>query len=166
MSRSLGPRLPAPLVERLSQKSLPARLGAALPLVTVDRAGRPHAMLLSYLEVRAYDPGTLGLVIQERSTSARNLAERGAATLLIVEPDAVFYVKARMVDGPLEVADAAGLGLGYFLLAVDDVLEDAAADREGSMRITSGLTYGPPPDLGASWARATLAALATPRARA
>jgi hypothetical protein len=34
------------------------------------------------------------------------------------------------------------------------------------MRITSGLTYGPPPDLGASWARATLAALATPRARA
>ena len=166
MSRSLGARLPAALLERLSQKSLAARLGVALPFVTLDRAGRPHPMLLSYLEVRAYDAGTLGLVIQERSTSARNLAERGAATLLIVEPDVVFYVKTRTVDGPLEVTDDAGLGLGYFLLAVDEVLEDAAADWEGGMGITSPIRYAPAPSLDQPWARATLAALAEPRARA
>jgi hypothetical protein len=70
------------------------------------------------------------------------------------------------VDGPLPVADAGEHGLGYFLLEVDEVLEDAAADWEGGMRITGGLRYGPPPTLEEPWARATLAALAEPRARA
>jgi hypothetical protein len=158
--------LPGALVARLSQRDLPARLGVAMPFVTVDRQGRPHVMILSYLEVRAYDPGTLGLVIQARSTSARNLAERRAGTLLILEPDAVIYVKTRAVDGPLAVADDGNLGLGYFLLAVEEVLEDAAADWEGGLRITGAVTYGPPPALDAPWARATLAALAAPRARA
>jgi hypothetical protein len=123
-------------------------------------------MVVSYLEVRAYDSGTLGLVIQRRSTTARNLAERRTGTLLIVEPDAVMYVKARAVDGPLEVAEDAGRGLGYFLLAVEEVLEDAAAAWEGGMRITSAIEYRPLPALDAAWARATLAALAVPRARA
>jgi len=166
MARSHGPRLPGALVERLSQSDLRARLGVALPFVTVDRQGRPHPMLVSYLEVRAYDSGTLGLVIQARSTSARNLAERQAGTLLILEPDSVAYVKTRAVDGPLEVAGAEEAGLGYFLLGVEDVLEDVAADWEGGMRITGAVTYAPPPALDAAWARATLAALAAPRARA
>lgn len=165
MSRSLGAALPPALLDRLSQRDLEPRLGVGLPFVTVDRAGRPHAMLISYLEVRAYGTGTLGLVIQGRSTTARNLAERGAGTLLIVEPDAVMYVKARAVDGPLEVAADAGLGLGYFLLAVEEVLEDAAAEWEGGMRITSAIEYRPVPALDAPWARATLAALAALRAR-
>ena len=164
MARSLGPRLPAPLVERLAQRDLPTRLGVALPFVTVDREGRPHAMLVSYLELRAYDSGTLGLVIQARSASARNLAERQAGTLMILEPDTVVYVKTRAVDGPLDVAG--DVGLGYFLLGVEDVLEDAAAEWEGGMRITGAVTYAPPPALAAAWARATLAALAAPRARA
>jgi hypothetical protein len=166
MSRSLGPALTPALVDRLSQRDVRARLGVAIPLVTLDRAGRPHPMVLSYLELRAYDAGTLGLVIQARSTSARNLAERGVATLLIVEPDTVVYVKARVVDGPLDVADDEGLGLGYFLLAVEDVLQDMAGEWEGGMSITSAVTYGPVPALDTPWARATLAALAAPRARA
>jgi hypothetical protein len=153
-------------VTRLSQQDLRARLGVALPFVTVDREGRPHAMLLSYLEVRAYDSGTLGLVIQARSASARNLAERHAGTLLIVEPDTAMYVKTRAVDGPLEVPGGEPFGLGYFLLGVEEVLEDAATDWEGGMRITSGVTYAPRPDLEAAWAAATLAALVAPRARA
>jgi hypothetical protein len=164
MARSLGARLSPVLVDRLSQRDLERRLGVALPLITVDREGRPHPMLLSYLEVRAYDSGTLGLVIQAHSTSARNLVERGAGTLVIVEPDAVVYVKTRVVDGPLDVA---GLDtLGYFLLVVEDVLEDAAADWESAVRITGSVTYAPAPALDAPWARATLAALAAPRARA
>ena len=165
MSSSLGAALPPHLLARLSQRDLEVRLGAALPFVTVDGAGRPHAMLLSYLEVRAYDTGTMGLVIQARSATARNLAARGAGTVLIVEPDAVLYVKTRAVDGPLEVAEDGGLGLGYFLLAVDEVLEDSAADWEAGMRITGGIQYRPVPSLEAPWARATLAALAAPRAR-
>jgi hypothetical protein len=164
MARSLGSRLSPALVDRLSQRELARRLGVALPMVTVDAEGRPHPMLLSYLEVRAYDSGTLGLVIQARSTSARNLAERGVATLLILEPDAVVYVKTRVVDGPLDVTGAEALG--YFLLEVEDVLEDLPADWEGGVGITGSVTYAPPPALDEAWARATLAALAAPRARA
>lgn len=166
MTRSRGPSLPPALVDRLSQRDLPRRLGVALPFVTVDPDGRPHPMLLSYLELRAYDAGTLGLVIGQASQSARNLAERGAGTLLVIEPDAVVYVKTRALDGPLPVAGGETFGLGYFLLAVEEVLEDAAADWEGGLRITTGLQYHPAPTLDAPWARATLAALAAPRARA
>ena len=166
MTRSLGRSLAQALVERFAQRDLARRLGAALPFVTTDAQGRPHPMLLSYLEIRAHDTRTVGLVIGARTRSASNLAERRTATLLVIEPDVTVYVKLRTVDGPLPVADAGQHGLGYFLLEVDEVLEDAAADWEGGMRITSGLRYGPPPTLDEPWARATLAALAAPRARA
>src|SRR5204863_8848162 len=139
MARSLGSRLPPALVERLSQRDLANRLGIVLPFVTVDREGRPHAMLLSYLELRAYDSGTLGLVVQARSASARNLAERGGGTLLILEPDAVVYVKSRVVDGPLDVAGADALG--YFLLSVEDVLEDAAPGWGWGRPVEGGVGY-------------------------
>ena len=164
MTRSRGAALPAELLERLSQRDLRARLGRALPFVTVDAEGRPHPMLLSYLEVRAYDPGTLGLVILARSRSARNLSERQVGTLLVIEADTVSYVKTRAIDGPLPVAGGETLGLGYFLLAVEEVLEDAAVEWEGGMRITGGIEYRPVPSLDEPWARATLAALAAPRA--
>ncbi len=164
MTRSLGPSLPLALAERFSQRDLRGHLGLGLPFVTVDADGRPHPMLLSYLELRAYDAGTVGLVIGARSRSAKNLAERQTGTLLVIEPDATAYVKLRAVDGPLPVAGADGLG--YFLLAVEDVLEDTAADWEGGMRITGAIRYAPMPTLAEPWARATLAALAVPRARA
>jgi hypothetical protein len=166
MTRSLGRSLSQALVERFAQRDLARRLGAALPFVTTDADGRPHPMLLSYLELRAYDTRTVGLVIGARTRSASNLATRGAATLMVIEPDVTVYVKLRAVDGPLPVAGAGEYGLGYFLLEVDEVLEDAAADWEGGMRITSGLRYAPAPTLDEPWARATLAALAEPRARA
>jgi hypothetical protein len=166
MTRSLGRALTQDLVDRFAQRDIARRLGTGLPFVTVDPDGRPHPMLLSYLEIRAYDTRTVGLVIGARTRSARNLEERGAATLLAIEPDVTVYVKLRTVDGPLPVSDADEYGLGYFLLEVEEVLEDAAADWEGGMRITSGVRYAPPPTLDEPWARATLAALAEPRARA
>ncbi|MGH7277894.1 MAG: hypothetical protein ACREJG_04330, partial [Candidatus Rokuibacteriota bacterium] len=87
MTRRRSTSLPPELVARFSQRDLPRRLGVVLPFVTVDREGRPHPMLVSYVEIKAYDAGTMGLVIQAGSGSARNLAERGAGTLIIVEPD-------------------------------------------------------------------------------
>jgi len=166
MTVSRGSRLTPALVDRFSQRDLARRLGIGLPFVTVDTAGRPHPMLVSYLEIRAYDAGTLGLVIQAASRSARNMAERGTATLIAVEPDTIVYVKLRSLDGPLPVAGGEPFGLGYFLLAVDEVLEDAAADWEGGMRITQAIAYGPAPTLEEPWAKVTLAALQAPRARA
>ena len=166
MTRYRTTSLPPALQERLSQRDLARRLGAVLPLVTVDAAGFPHPMAVSYLELKAYDKATIGLVIQATSGSARNLAERDVATLIIVEPDGVFYVKLRRVDGPLEVPGAEALALGFFLLEVIEVLEDAPADWEAGMRITQGATYAPVPALDEPWARLTLAAVAAPRARA
>ena len=131
MTRSLGGALTPALVEHFSQRDLARHLGTALPFVTVDPDGRPHPMLLSYLELRAYDTGTVGLVIGARTRSASNLVERGTATLLAVEPDTTVYVKLRAVDGPLSVSGSDEYGLGYFLLAVEEVLEDAPADWEG-----------------------------------
>ena len=166
MTRVTGSSHSPALVERLSQRDLPRRLGVGLPLVTLDAGGRAHPMLASYLEVRAYDPRTVGLVIQARSGSARNLAERQTATLMLVEPDAVVYVKLRALDGPLPVEGGEPFGLGFFLLEVEEVREDAAADWEAGTRITGPIRYAPPPTLDEPWARATLAALAAPRARA
>src|SRR5438093_2781605 len=166
MTRVVGPELSAQLVERFSQRDLPRRLGIAIPFVTVDAEMRPHPMLVSYLEVRAYDTRTVGLVIGARSRSGRNLVERQTATLIAVEPDTTVYVKLRTVDGPLPIEGADEMGLGYFLLEVEEVLEDSAADWEAGMRITHALRCEPPPTLEEPWARATVAALAAPRARA
>ena len=80
MTRSLGARLSPALAARLSQRDLEQQLGVVLPFITVDAAGRPHPMLLSYVEIRAYDPGSIGLVIDGESRSARNLSERRAGT--------------------------------------------------------------------------------------
>ena len=166
MTVSRGARLTPALVERFSLRELGRRLGVGMPFVTVDDAGRPHPMLVSYLELRAYDASTLGLVIQASSRSARNLAERGTATLIVVEPDTIVYAKLRTLDGPLPVEGGESFGLGYFLLAVDEVLEEAAADWEGGMRITQAIAYHPPPTLEEPWPRVTLAALAAPPPRA
>jgi hypothetical protein len=165
VTRSLGRTLTPELLERFSQRDLARHLGAALPFVTVDAGGRPHPMLLSYLELRAHDEATVGLVILARSRSARNLVERQAGTLLVIEPEATVYVKLRAIDGPLPVAGGGDWGLGYFLMGVEEVLEDAAADWEAGMRITQGVRYAPSPTLGEPWAKATLAALAQPPAR-
>jgi hypothetical protein len=144
MTRAVGRALTPELIERFSQRDLARRLGVVLPFVTVDADGRPHPMLLSYLELRAYDSGTVGLVIFGNSRSARNLAERGTGTLLVVEPDTTVYVKMRAVDGPLPIEDGAEFGLAYFLMSVDEVLEDAAAAWEAGMRITAASPMLPP----------------------
>jgi len=152
------------LLTRLSQEDLASRLGCALPLITVDGDGRPHPMMISYLELRAYDPSTAGLVIHAGSDSAHNLAARNVATLVIVEPEVVAYVTLRRIDGPSPVAEDPRLA--YFLLAVEDVREDKASPEEGDARIVSGPRFAPVVPLDSAWARVTLAAVARPRARA
>jgi hypothetical protein len=160
VSRSLGSSLPAELLARLSQADLAAHLGKAIALITLDAEGRPHPMLLSHLEVRAADPRTIRIVIGRGSRSARNLAERRVATLLLVEPEQTVYVKARTRTGPAPVEDLPDSGL--FALAVEDVLEDAPAEWESGRRSTGGLRYAPAPSLDERWARAILKALTGP----
>ena len=164
MSRTVGRVLTPALLARLSQRDLESRLGAAMPLVTLDGGGQPHPMMISYLELRAYDASTAGLVIHARSDSADNLADRHVATLIIVEPDVVAYVKLRRLDGPLPVVEDPRLA--YFMLAVEEVREDAASPEEGDARIVAGPRFAPVLPLDSAWARVTLAAVSRPRARA
>ena len=154
MSRSLGAALPPALEKRLSQKDLPRFLGRGLPLVTVDDRGRPHPMFCSYLEVLATSATTVRVAIGAGSNTGRNLEARGAATLLIAEPDVTMYVKCRAAGAPLIAGE-----LARFDLVVEDVLEDVAEEGEGGARITGGVTYAPVQALDSDWARATLAAL-------
>jgi hypothetical protein len=159
VTRSLGAALPPAIELRLSQKDLPQLLGRALPLLTQDDQGRPHPMLCSYLELLAVDPITIRLAIAARSSARRNLEARGVATLIIAEPDVTMYIKCRAVKPPLPIGE-----LVRFDLAVEDVLEDAAADYEEGARITGGLTYAPIPALDSDWVRAAFEALRLERA--
>ena len=154
MTRSLGASLPPALEARLAQRNLPGLLGRALPLLTVDERGRPHPMLCSYLELLAVSASRIRVIVGARSSTRRNLEARGVATFVLAEPDLTFYVKCRAAAPPLAVGE-----LARFELAVEDVLEDAAAEYEHGACITSGLTYAPVPALDSEWARAALAAL-------
>ena len=154
MARSLGGALPSALVERFSQSDLRPLLGRALALMTIDAEGRPHPMLCSYLEVLALSPTRLCVAIGVRSRTAKNLEERSAATLMVVEPEQTIYIKCRASGAWLRVGE-----LTRFDLVVEDVLEDAAAEWEAGAGITSGMTYTPVPDLGSPEALAILAAL-------
>jgi hypothetical protein len=154
VSRSLGPALPPGLLGLLSQADLPAVLGRALPLLTQGDDGSLHPMLCSYLELLAVDARTLRVVIGAASRSARNLTERRVATLLLIEPERVVYVKARATGPPLRLG-----GLARFSLAVEDVLEDRPEEAEGPVRIVTGITYGPPPSLDDARVQEVLAAL-------
>ena len=86
-------------------------------------------------------------------------------TLLVVEPGAVAYVKLRALDGPLPVAGGEEAGLGYFLLEVGEVTEDAAAEWEAGVRITAAAQYRPARHPGRAMGARGVDALATPRAR-
>jgi flavin reductase (DIM6/NTAB) family NADH-FMN oxidoreductase RutF len=142
VTKYLGGALTHDLLQLLSQADLAGRLDRALPLVTLDAAGRPHPMLCSYLELLAADARTIRVVIAAGSGSARNLEARGVATLLIIEPERTVYVKCRAAG-----ATRIGAALARFELTVEEVLEDAADPSEGNVRITGGITYGPPPSL-------------------
>jgi len=154
MARSLGAILPQDLLHVFSQVDLAARLDRALPLVTLDGEMRPHPMLCSHLEILAIDPETIRVAIAATGRSARNLAERKVATLIAVEPERPVYVKCRVAGQPLTMG-----ALARFVLKVEDVLEDAADPSEGPVRITSDITYGPPPSLDDPRVRFTLDAL-------
>jgi hypothetical protein len=148
--KNLGAALPDDLQAALSQRDLPSHLGRAIPLITLDADGRPHPMLCSYLELLATDAATIRVVIAAGSGSAQNLATRGAATLLFIEPERTVYVKCRATGAPL--VDRV---LARFALQVEAVLEDVAAEWEGAVHITGGITYAPAPSLDTPEAQAT-----------
>lgn len=154
MSRPLGRALPPDLQALLSQEDLPSLLGRVIPLITIGPDGQPHPMLCTYLEVLAIAPKVLRLAISMRSRTASNLQSRRVATFLLIDPERIVYVKCR-AGAPPRVFN----GLARFEISVEEVLEDTPEEGEGQVRLTSGITYTPPPRLESRWAKEVLAAL-------
>jgi hypothetical protein len=137
-SARLGDRLDEALFRRLSG-DVPLRQQEAILIATVDEHGRPHPALLSYGEVLAVTPAVLRLAVSAESTTARNLAERGALTLCLVGPDGAAYVKAAARPLPAE-SSLAARGLVAFEARVEEVLVDAPAAGE-TAHLISGITF-------------------------
>jgi hypothetical protein len=154
MSRSLGRALPPDLQALLSQEELPSLLGRVIPLITIGPDGQPHPMLCTYLEVLAVAPRAMRLAISMRSRTASNLQSRRVATFLLIDPERIVYVKCRAGAPPRVFS-----GLARFEISVEEVLEDTPEEGEGRVRLTSGITYTPPPRLESRWAKEVLAAL-------
>lgn len=138
MSRRIGPPMDAALRALLSGDGAARHHGEAILVATADGRGRPHPALLTPAEVAATGPDRLRLAVGERSATARNLAERGAVTLALVEGGRVLYVKAR-TEGRIERAGLPA-GLAVFAARVEDVLVDEPAPGEDILEV-SGFRY-------------------------
>ena len=131
MSRSIGRQLPEFLRLELQSKAPPLE---ALPLITRDEEGFPHAMLLSFHEV-LFSQETLYLLIPGSATSARNISSRPKVLLQLFRPEATVYIKGtaeRVLDHD---------GLAVFRLDLYNVLLDEPTEEEMGAHLTSGLAF-------------------------
>ena len=142
MSRHAGDRLDEALFRRLSGnggEGAASRAHEAILIATTDERGRPHPALLSYGEVLATSPALLRIAVRTDSTTARNLAARGALTLSLIGPEGVAYVKAAARALPAE-RPRGEEGRVAFEARVEDVLVDTPAAGEKA-HLTSGITF-------------------------
>ncbi len=159
MSRELGNELPGALLSLLDGRNLPARMGKAILITTVDAQGWAHPALLSYGEVVAVDARRLRLATYRSSNTTSNLRRSGHLTLCLIEAGMAYYVKTRA----LEKQGRPGLpGLARFEATVEQVLVDQAReDLEPEARIIGGIEFDagrPASEVLAAWA-AVLSAL-------
>ena len=139
MSTRVSDHLDDVTFRRLSGGAIAGRSGEAILIATTDDDGRPHPALLSYGEVLAVTPAVLRLVVAGGSTTARNLAARGAIMLcLVTAAEGALYVKARA--RPLPCPALAAGGLAPFEARIEEVLADAPAAGEEA-RLTSGIAF-------------------------
>ena len=139
MSRDLGNELPGALLSLLDGHDLPARLGKAILISTVDAQGWAHPALLSYGEVVAVDARRLRLALYGSSGTSGNLRRSGRLTLCLIEEGIAYYVKAQAVE---QQSVALPSGLARFEATVERVLVDQAReDLEPRARITSGIEF-------------------------
>jgi len=137
-STRVGDRLDEALFRRLSgDVALPAH--EAILISTTDERGRPHPALLSHGEVLAIAPAVLRIAVSAKSATTRNLADRGALTLCLIDAGGAAYVKARARPLPAE-ASLEAQGLVAFEAHVEDVLVDAPTAGEKA-HLASGITF-------------------------
>lgn len=140
MARAAGNTLPHVLLELLSGRDLPGRMGQAILITTTDPQGWPHPALLSFGEVVAVDPRHLRLAAYRTSGTSGNLRRSGKLTLCFIDAGMAYYVKtvAEQQQDPME-----GFAqLTRFEATVEAVLMDQAReDLESEARLTGGITF-------------------------
>jgi len=158
VSRHAGDRFDERLYRRLSGEDLAAHAGEAILIATTDTQGRPHPALLTYGEIVALSPTVLRLAVRGDSATARNLVDRGALTLCLIDAGGAAYVKARARPLSSE-ASLEAQGLVAFEAHVEDVLVDAPTTGEKA-HLASGVTFtAEDPDAQARAGSARLEAL-------
>ena len=93
MSTFIGDALPDTLTHRLSTDQALERSDRAIVICSVDEHGWPHPAMLSRLEFVALDHRNIRLSLHTRSRTTRNLRANGRLTVIVVDEDAVYYVK-------------------------------------------------------------------------
>lgn len=153
-AREPAAALPERLRTRLDGRRLDEPEPRAIVLASAGTTRRPHVALLSRAEVVAVSESRLRIALHAGSRTAANLAETGAATLLLADSGEVdtIAIDAR-VAGRTDVA-------GTELLLFDARATEVRSHAVPYAHVTSGITFSlvdPPPTLE-RW-RATVAAL-------
>ena len=131
MSREIGSRLPAQLIEEFS-KEIP-RLDA-IPVISLDHDGFPHIALLSYFEA-VFQNQTLYFFLNSSSRSTRFLREQPPCALLFVHSNFVYCVKGRAH----RIGDCDSQTL--FQVEIESILEDFPSEEEGQVFLETGIRF-------------------------
>ena len=143
MSKSLGSELNDDLSRRLSGENLKTFAEKVILIATVDNAGRPHAAMLSYLEVVARDRRNIRLATYEDSSTTENMRRNGKATISIIDERIAYYIKGSVVELKREMTCARHNS--KLNLHVEEVLADEVNEEfEPGAYVSSGITYQNP----------------------
>ena len=150
MSKILGNKLPADLLERLAGKNLQALAEKAIMVCSVDSNSWPHPAMLSYFEIIAKDESNVRLAIYKDSATVSNLLRNGKLTIQVVDERIAYYVKGsvqELAHGMKSSPPNAKLNL-----RVEQVLADAADEEfEPGAYVTGGVTYTRPAKPANAW---------------
>src|SRR5437763_9795773 len=93
LTRSLGNQLPERLQHLLDGSDLAKREGLTFLLLTTDEASWPQVAMLSVGEIVAVDASTFRAALWLHSSTSKNLARVGRATLVMVDSGNGYYVR-------------------------------------------------------------------------
>ena len=139
MSTSIGKDIPDQVVAMLGGEQADEHVGKVILLLTVDEQGFPHAAQLSAGEILIRDKSFVRLAIFKEGRTLRNITDRSALMLAIIEPELSCYIK-----GFGSVSDATisrGSIQPFEAVRVDVEVADVLLDSEAGAQITTGARY-------------------------
>ena len=140
VSKLIGGELPSDVVERLSGTRLRDVGDRVVVVCSIDGRGFPHAAILSDFEVVTLDSRTIRLAVYGGSGTARNARRDGHLTLVLIEPEYVYYIKGTASE--LSASMRCTPHNAKLSLSVVEVLQDSPdAGFEPNARITTGIRF-------------------------